>query len=276
MRGGPSNDGIGEYEMHERLAALGYLFERQYRVDRWHIDLALPPLALELERGFSMPHDDCHYRSDSFAYKKYTRLLTLLERGWYVMTMRPPWIDGWDEAPQLVINYLKEIEAGTAPNYVSYQQYRHHGHWLKSVGTYEDCVLTVTNPWDNNPAPPRPAPGARLCRLKTCGSEAAFESPHCPDHTAIFAKREAEGLSPRPIAPSDSFGSTIRRQQEAPQPDTVEGLDLAVRYWLASISFLVGSTYLVVVICIVVRCRIGSSSFAPSGTGGGTTRRFVT
>src|SRR3954471_18266521 len=119
FRGGAANDGWGESAMHERLVARGYDFKRQFRVDRWHIDLALPPLALELERGFWMPHDLESSGQGTVGGLKYERLLTLLDRGWYVMAMRPPYSVGWDTAPLLVVEYLEQIEAGVAPHYVA-------------------------------------------------------------------------------------------------------------------------------------------------------------
>ena len=184
--------------MHRRLTALGYPFERQCRVNRWRIDLALPPLALELERGFGMPHENGSYAPDTFGGKKFARLLSLLDRGWYVMTMRPPWVEGWDEAPQLVINYLREIGAGTAPRYVSYQQHRHHEHWLKSVGTYEAGVLTVEDLWENKAFTDQDRANFQAavrakgrCRIKMCGDVAVAGLPHCAIHAKVFADREA-------------------------------------------------------------------------------------
>jgi hypothetical protein len=138
--------GYGVTEMEEALAALGYRFTPQLRVPPgWKIDLALQPLALEIERGFSLPHGDEHFAPDTYGGQKYTRLLTLLERGWHVMAMRPPWQTGFDVAAQLVIDYLDEVRAGEAPPYVALTQYRDHGRWLRSEGTYEDGVLTVVD-----------------------------------------------------------------------------------------------------------------------------------
>jgi hypothetical protein len=57
---------LGESFMHELLIQRGYPFERQYRVDRWRIDLALPPLGLEIERDFWLPHQLDSFEPDSF------------------------------------------------------------------------------------------------------------------------------------------------------------------------------------------------------------------
>ena len=65
IRGGCSSAGMGELPMQHALGRLGQQFEHQYRVERWHIDLALWPLALEIERGFSLPHQDCNYAPDT-------------------------------------------------------------------------------------------------------------------------------------------------------------------------------------------------------------------
>ena len=145
FRGGTSNDGVGEHAVFTALCDLGYEFEHQHRVERWHIDLASWPLALEIERGFQLPHQHNRYEPDTCGGKKYSRLLSLFDRGWYVMAMRPPWKTGFEVAAQLVIDYLEQIGAGDAPRYVALRQYQHHGHWLRSEGTYEDGRLTVTD-----------------------------------------------------------------------------------------------------------------------------------
>lgn len=109
--------------MHGLLQARGFEFERQYRVERWHIDLVLKPLAFEIERSIGgLPHCLKSSRPDTYGSLKYQRLLTLLDQGWYVMAMYPPYIEGWDTAPDVVIDYLTQIKAGTAPHYVGVQQ----------------------------------------------------------------------------------------------------------------------------------------------------------
>lgn len=177
--------------MHDYLLERGYPFERQFRVERWHIDLALWPVALELERGWTMPHQDGNHEPDTFGRKKYERLLSLLDRGWWVMTMRPPYITLWDEGVQLVVDFVEAARAGEGPKYVSVQQYRHHGHWMRTEGNYADGVLTMV---ESEPAAP-PVKVERLegrtpCRLKMCGAPALPGFPHCEDHHPIFAERE--------------------------------------------------------------------------------------
>lgn len=138
--------GYGETETQEALSSLGYRFIPQLRVDPgWKIDLALRPLALEIERAFQLPHQLHRYPPDTFGGQKYTRLLTLLDRGWHVMALRPPWQTGFETAAQLVIEYLEQIRAGEAPSYVALTQYRGYGSWQRSEGTYEDGALTVVD-----------------------------------------------------------------------------------------------------------------------------------
>lgn len=199
--------------MHEYLNERGYPFERQFRVDKWHIDLALWPVALELERGFSMPHQDGNHRDGTFGRQKYDRLLSLLDRGWWVMTMRPPYITLWDEGVQLVVDFLEAARAGVGPNYVSVQQYRNHGHWMRTEGNYADGVLTMV---EKEPGAP-PVKVERLesrtpCRLKMCGAPALIGSPHCEYHHPIFAAREQAKLEAQQEA--------RRQAHNPPEPPT--------------------------------------------------------
>ncbi len=154
FRGGRCNGGVGEASMYEALQDLGYEFERQHRVERWHIDLALWPLALEIERGFQLPHQDNNYAPDTFGGKKYSRLLSLLDLGWFVMAMRPPYQSGFDGAAQLVIDYLDRIKGGGAPRYVALQQHRNFGRWLRSEGTYTEG----SSGWSTSTTSPRCSP----------------------------------------------------------------------------------------------------------------------
>ena len=198
FRGGITNAGVGEYEMRVALREFGYEFEHQHRVERWHIDLARWPLALEIERDFQLPHDHHGYASDTRGGAKYTRLLSLLERGWFVMAMRPPYRTGFDVAAGLVVEYLLQIEAAEAPPYVALTQYQHHGRWLRSEGTYEDGELTVVDKFDLPPVVGHPiGAGWRLCRLKMCGQPALIGEPHCADHYPIFAEEERAKLRRR-------------------------------------------------------------------------------
>lgn len=181
--------------MRRALVARGYDFEQQYRVERWRIDLALWPVALELERGFSMPHQNHTFREGTFGRKKYERLLSLLDRGWWVMTMLPPYITLWDEGVQLVVDFVEAARVGEGPNYVSVQQYRNHGHWMRTEGNYADGVLTMVG---KEPAAP-PVEVERLegrtpCRIKMCGAPALIGSPHCEYHHPIFVARERAKL----------------------------------------------------------------------------------
>lgn len=177
--------------MYEALRNTGHEFERQHRVERWHIDLALWPLALELERGFQLPHQLDRYDPATKGGAKYSRLLRLLDRGWYVMAMRPPYLTGFDGAAMLVIDYLDQIKTGGAPHYVSLTQYQNHGRWLRSEGTYEAGQLSVVDRF-RLPTVQRPEPGParRLCRLKMCGRPAIPAEPHCEYHYPIFAEDE--------------------------------------------------------------------------------------
>ena len=197
IRGGCSSAGMGELPMQHALGQLGQQFEHQYRVERWHIDLALWPLALEIERGFSLPHQDRNYAPDTFGGKKYSRLLSLFDRGWYVMAMRPPYLTGFDVAAQLVVDYLEQIRAGEAPRYVALTQYQHHGRWLRSEGTYEDGELKVVDKFELPPVSAPLGAGWRLCRLKMCGQAALIGEPHCADHYPIFAEEERAKLKRR-------------------------------------------------------------------------------
>lgn len=142
IRGG--GYGYGTSEMEEALSRLGYNFTPQLRVPPgYKIDLAKQPLALEIERGFSMPHQDGNFRPDTYGGKKYARLLSLLGRGWYVMAMRPPWHTSFDEAAQLVVEYLDQIRGGEAPHYVALMQANGRSQWLRTEGNYEDGELVV-------------------------------------------------------------------------------------------------------------------------------------
>jgi hypothetical protein len=123
------------------------------------------------------------------------------------------YIEGWDEAVDLVIEYLDQIKAGTAPQYVAVDQYNNHEHWMRVEGTYSDGRLTVRNlPPNmvctvhgcenrskhlNTPCPEHGGerfyqPGDRQCRLKRCGDVALPGSPRCARHAPIFIERERE------------------------------------------------------------------------------------
>jgi hypothetical protein len=163
------SDGQGEEQMHRYLTKDGLDFERQFKVDRWRIDMARYPVALEIERGWFMPHEHEWQPIEFPEGKKYRRLLTLIDRGWHIMAMRPPYVYGWGEAVQLVREYVDAVEAGSAPPYVCLRQKNNDGDWLRLEGTYSEGKLTVTEV--DQVQPPRTEERKRLWSKKETAAE---------------------------------------------------------------------------------------------------------